>query len=104
MHPSTQGSEDEALELLSHTGFDVNFLLAPEHSCMYEDRRLSPLYVAVDNRNCEAASMLLDAGADPNLDPFNVLLLAVRQGDMYMATLLLEHGANVNATLPTHPM
>ncbi|MCI4389739.1 hypothetical protein PGIGA_G00102030 [Pangasianodon gigas] len=103
VHLSAESNEDHALELLIHAGFDVNFLLAPERSCMYEDRRLSPLYFAVDNRNLEAARMLLEAGADPNLDPFNVLLLAVRQGDVHMATLLLEHGANVNASLPTHP-
>lgn len=103
VHLSAESDEDHTLELLIHAGFDVNFLLAPERSCMYEDRRLSPLYFAVDNRNLEAASMLLEAGADPNLDPFNALLLAVRQGDIHMATLLLEHGANVNAPLPTHP-
>lgn len=103
VHLSAESSEDGALELLIYAGFDVNFLLSPERSCMYEDRRRSPLYFAVYNRNLKAASMLLDAGADPNLDPFNVLLLAVRQGDVHMATLLLEHGANVNASLPTHP-
>ncbi|XP_058235368.1 ankyrin repeat and SOCS box protein 2-like [Hemibagrus wyckioides] len=103
IHLSAESSEDEALELLIHASFNVNFLLAPERSCMYEDRRRSALYFAVDNRNLKAASMLLDAGANPNLDPFNVLLLAVRQGDVCMATLLLEHGADVNASLPTHP-
>lgn len=103
IHLSAESSEDEALELLIHAGFNVNFLLAPERSCMYEDHRRSALYFAVDNRNLAAASMLLEAGADPNLDLFNVLLLAVRQGDMRMATLLLEHGADVNASLPTHP-
>lgn len=103
VHLSAESDEDQALEILIHAGFDVNFLLAPERSCMYEDRRVSPLYFAVNNRNLEAASMLLDAGADPNLDPFNVLLLAVRHGHVRMATLLLEHGANVNASLPTQP-
>lgn len=103
VHLSAESNEDQALELLIHAGFDVNFLLAPERSCMYEDRRLTPLYFAVDNRNLETVSMLLDAGADPNLDLFNVLLMAVRQNDLHMATLLLEHGANINASLPTHP-
>ncbi|KAF5892576.1 ankyrin repeat and SOCS box protein 2-like, partial [Clarias magur] len=103
VHLSAESNEDGALELLIHSGFDVNFLLSPDRSCMYEDRRVSALYFAVENRKVEAARMLLDAGADPNLDPFNVLLLAVRQGHVRMVTLLLEHGANVNAGLPTHP-
>ncbi|XP_053345229.1 ankyrin repeat and SOCS box protein 2-like isoform X1 [Clarias gariepinus] len=103
VHLSAESNEDGALELLIHSGFDVNFLLAPDRSRMYEDRRVSALYFAVENRNVEAACMLLDAGADPNLDPFNVLLLAVRQGHVRMVSLLLEHGANVNASLPTHP-
>ncbi|XP_046692886.1 ankyrin repeat and SOCS box protein 2-like [Silurus meridionalis] len=103
LHLSAENDEDHALELLIHAGFDVNFLLSRALSCLYEDRRVSVLYFAVHNRNLEATRMLLEAGADPNLDPFNVLLLAVRQGDVHMATLLLEHGANVNASLPTRP-
>ncbi|KAI5615152.1 ankyrin repeat and SOCS box protein 2-like [Silurus asotus] len=103
LHLSAESDEDHALELLIHAGFDVNFLLSRSRSCLYEDRRVSVLYFAVHNRNLEATRMLLEAGADPNLDPFNVLLLAVRQGDVHMATLLLEHGANVNASLPTRP-
>lgn len=103
VHLSAESNEDKTLELLISAGFDVNFLMASKRSYMYEDRRSSPLYFAVDNENLEAVSMLLDAGADPNLDPFNVLLLAVRQSHVRMATLLLKHGANVNASLPTHP-
>uniref|UniRef100_A0A4W4FKZ9 Ankyrin repeat and SOCS box containing 2a, tandem duplicate 1 n=1 Tax=Electrophorus electricus TaxID=8005 RepID=A0A4W4FKZ9_ELEEL len=103
LHLAAENNEDEALDLLIRAGFDVNTPLAPDHSCMYEDRRTTALYFTVANGNIESASMLLLAGANPNLDVFNPLLLAVRQGHLKMATLLMEHGANVNASIPTHP-
>ncbi|XP_076873724.1 ankyrin repeat and SOCS box protein 2-like isoform X2 [Brachyhypopomus gauderio] len=103
LHLAAENDEDEALELLIWAGFDVDAPLSPERSCMYEDRRTTALYFAVANGNVEGTSMLLLAGANPNLDPFNPLLLAVRQGDVKMAALLMEHGADVNASVPTHP-
>ncbi|XP_062858432.1 ankyrin repeat and SOCS box protein 2-like [Trichomycterus rosablanca] len=102
LHLAAENDEDEALELLIQAGFNVNALLVPERSRMYEDRRISALYFAVDNGNIDAATMLLKAGADPNLDPFNPLMLAVRRGQIKMATLLLAHGADINASIPTH--
>ncbi|KAL7871637.1 hypothetical protein SRHO_G00066200 [Serrasalmus rhombeus] len=103
LHLAAENDEDDVLELLIQADFEVNAVLAPKHSRMYEDRRITALYFAVDNSNIEAAAMLLEAGADPNLDPFNPLLLAVRKDHVEMATLLMEHGANVNASIPTHP-
>lgn len=103
LHLAAEDDKDEVLELLIQAGFGVNALLSPKRSCMFEDRRLTALYFVVDNGNTEAATMLLEAGADPNLDPFNPLLLAVRKDHGEMATLLMEHGANVNASIPTHP-
>ncbi|XP_037393610.1 ankyrin repeat and SOCS box protein 2-like isoform X7 [Pygocentrus nattereri] len=103
LHLAAENDEDDVLELLIQADFEINAVLAPKHSHMYEDRRITALYFAVDNSNIEAATMLLEAGADPNLDPFNPLLLAVRKDHVEMATLLMEHGANVNASIPTHP-
>ncbi|XP_063079601.1 ankyrin repeat and SOCS box protein 2-like [Engraulis encrasicolus] len=103
LHLAVDRNRDEILELLIKEGFDVNQELSPSYSTMYEDRRTTALYFAVWGGNVEAASMLLEAGADPNLDVFNPLLVAVRKGNVEMASLLIEHGGNVNACMPTHP-
>ncbi|XP_041950384.1 ankyrin repeat and SOCS box protein 2-like isoform X2 [Alosa sapidissima] len=103
LHLAAERNRDGILEVLIEAGFDVNTQLSIDWSKMYEDRRTTALYFTVRSSNVEAASMLLEAGADPNLDVFNPLLVAVRKGNMEMASLLMEHGANVNACLPTHP-
>ncbi|XP_051500708.1 ankyrin repeat and SOCS box protein 2-like [Myxocyprinus asiaticus] len=102
IHLAAERNRDDVLETLIETGFDVNARLSDGWSKMYEDRRSTALYSAVVNRNTEATAMLLEAGADPNLDIFNPLLVAVRKGSMEIVTLLVKHGANVNALLPTH--
>lgn len=103
LHLAAECNRDEILEILIEAGFNVNAQLSPNHCKMYEDRRSTALYFTVRASNVDAASMLLEAGADPNLDVFNPLLVAVRKGNMEMASLLVEHGANVNACMPTHP-
>jgi len=103
LHFAAERNRDDVLEMLIEGGFDVNATLSDDWSKMYEDRRITALYSAVANRNIEAATMLLEAGANPNLDIFNTLLVAARKGSMEMVALLVQHGANVNALLPTHP-
>ncbi|XP_028809298.1 uncharacterized protein LOC114763708 [Denticeps clupeoides] len=103
LHLAAERNRDEVLEVLIESGFDVNATLSLEWSKMYEDRRSTALYFAVRNSNLEAVEMLLDAGANPNMDFFKPLLVAVRKGNMEMVTLLVEHGANVNVYIPTHP-
>lgn len=103
LHFAAERNRDDVLEILIEAGYDVNAMLSDDWSKLYEDRRSTALYSAVVNRNIEAAIMLLEAGADPNLDIFNPLLVAVRKGNIEMVTLLVKHGANVNAMLPTHP-
>ncbi|XP_073673262.1 ankyrin repeat and SOCS box protein 2 [Garra rufa] len=103
IHFAAERNRDNVLEMLIEAGYDVNSTLSDDWSKMYEDRRSTALYSAVVNRNVEAAAMLLEAEADPNLDIFNPLLVAVRKGSMEMVSLLVKHGANVNALLPTHP-
>lgn len=100
LHLSAENSEDEVLELLIQAGFDVNVLLSPVRSSMYQDRRTTPLYFAVSNGNTEAAAMLLKAGANPNLDYFRAILVALRQGSRQMVQLLVDNGADVNAHIP----
>ncbi|XP_057209745.1 ankyrin repeat and SOCS box protein 2 [Triplophysa rosa] len=103
LHFAAERNRDDVLETLIEAGYDVNTTMSDDWSKMHEDRRSTALYSAVVNRKLEAASMLLEAGADPNLDIFNPLLVAARKGCMEMVMLLVEHGANLNALLQTHP-
>ncbi|XP_040920180.1 ankyrin repeat and SOCS box protein 2-like [Toxotes jaculatrix] len=103
LHVAAERNRDEVLETLIDAGFDVNAQLSEEQSKLYEDRRSTALYFSVINNNIEAVRMLLAAGADPNLDIFKPLMVAARQGCIQTVTLLVEHGADINACIPTHP-
>ncbi|XP_066533928.1 ankyrin repeat and SOCS box protein 2-like [Hoplias malabaricus] len=100
LHLAAEYDEDVVLELLIQAGFDVNSQLASERSCKYQDRRTTALYFAVSNGNTEAAAMLLKADANPNLDYFSPILVALRQGSIPMVQLLVENGADVNVQIP----
>lgn len=100
---AAERNRDDILEMLIEAGFDVNFRLSEDWSKMYEDHRSTALYCSVCNSNVDAATMLLEAGADPNLDIFNPLLVAVRKGCMEMVRVLIRYGANINSVLLTHP-
>mmetsp|Transcript_4896 Transcript_4896/g.10391 ORF Transcript_4896/g.10391 Transcript_4896/m.10391 type:complete len:709 (-) Transcript_4896:2449-4575(-) len=59
---------------------------------------LSPLFIAVKRENLDVAEKLLAKGAHPNYSPANrdtCVLLALSQGQLSMAALLIQHGANV---------
>lgn len=101
LHIAAEEDRDDIMELLIQSGFDVNAKLSEERSRTYQDRRSTALYFSVFNGNLEAAEMLLEAGADPNLDVINPLLIAVRLNWMDMATLLVRYGADVNAQIST---
>lgn len=103
LHLAAERNRNEILELLIESGFDVNATLSEDRSTMYEDRRSTALYFSVINNNVEATSMLLEAGANPDLDTFSPLLVALRQGCIRTVMLLVEHGANINVYIPTHP-
>ncbi|XP_015206498.2 ankyrin repeat and SOCS box protein 2 isoform X4 [Lepisosteus oculatus] len=103
LHLAAERNHDEVLELLIESGFDVNTTLSNDRSRLYEDRRSTPLYFAVSNNNINATQMLLEAGANPNIDILNPLLVAIRQGCITTIKLLLQHGANIDAYIPTHP-
>ncbi|XP_010880749.2 ankyrin repeat and SOCS box protein 2 [Esox lucius] len=103
LHLSAECNRDWILELLIEAGYDVNVQLSDDRSKMYADRRSTALYFAVANNNIEATKILLDAGANPNLDMLNPLLIAVRRGCIDMTVMLVEHGANMNASILTHP-
>ncbi|XP_023251075.1 ankyrin repeat and SOCS box protein 2-like isoform X1 [Seriola lalandi dorsalis] len=103
LHMAAERNRDEVLEALIEAGFDVNAQLSEERSKLYEDRRSTALYFSVINNNIDAVRMLLTAGADPNLDAFKPLMVAARLGCIQTVTLLVEHGADINASIPTHP-
>ncbi|KAM9840306.1 ankyrin repeat and SOCS box protein 2 [Aulostomus maculatus] len=103
LHLAAERNRDDVLETLIEAGFDVNAQLSHERSKLYEDRRSTALYFSVINNNIDATRMLLEAGADPNLDVFRPLMVAARLGCIQTVTLLVEHGADINASIPTHP-
>lgn len=103
LHLAAERNRDDTLEFLIKAGFDVNAQLSEERSRLYEDRRSTALYFSVINNNIDAVSMLLAAGANPNLDMFKPLLVAARIGCIQTVQLLVEHGADINAGIPTHP-
>uniref|UniRef100_A0A8C2WUR1 Ankyrin repeat and SOCS box containing 2 n=1 Tax=Cyclopterus lumpus TaxID=8103 RepID=A0A8C2WUR1_CYCLU len=103
LHLATERNREDVLEVLIKAGFDVNAQLSEERLRLYQDRRSTALYFSVINNNINAVHMLLEAGADPNLDVFRPLLVAARQGCIQTVTLLVEHGADINASIPTHP-
>lgn len=96
IHSAADGQNAQCLELLIDNGFDVNALLADHISQSYDDERKTALYFAVSNNDIHCTEVLLAAGADPNLDPLNCLLVAVRANSHEIVRLLLSYGANVN--------
>uniref|UniRef100_A0ABK0LPG4 Ankyrin repeat and SOCS box-containing 2 n=1 Tax=Rattus norvegicus TaxID=10116 RepID=A0ABK0LPG4_RAT len=103
LHLAAERNHDAVLEALLAARFDVNTPLAPERARLYEDRRTSALYFAVVNNNVYATELLLLAGADPNRDVISPLLVAIRHGCLRTMQLLLDHGANIDAYIATHP-
>ncbi|KAG9490139.1 hypothetical protein GDO78_005822 [Eleutherodactylus coqui] len=96
IHSAVDGQSVQCLELLLENGFDVNDLLAEHLSENYDDKRMTALFFAVSNKDVSCTETLLKAGANPNLDPLNCLLVAARSGSHEIVRLLLVHNANVN--------
>ncbi|XP_041113535.1 ankyrin repeat and SOCS box protein 15 isoform X2 [Polyodon spathula] len=96
MHSAADGGSVQCLRLLIENGFDVNVLLAQYVAEIYEDDRKTPLYFAVSNADVTCTELLLKYGADPNNDPLNCFLVAVRARSYEIVKLLLAHGADVN--------
>nr|XP_025968804.1 ankyrin repeat and SOCS box protein 15 isoform X5 [Dromaius novaehollandiae]XP_025968805.1 ankyrin repeat and SOCS box protein 15 isoform X5 [Dromaius novaehollandiae]XP_025968806.1 ankyrin repeat and SOCS box protein 15 isoform X5 [Dromaius novaehollandiae] len=96
VHSAADGQNLQCLELLIESDFDVNTLLAEHISDSYDDERKTALYFTVSNNDILCTEILLKAGANPNKDPLNCLLVAVRAGNHEIVRLLLSYGANVN--------
>ncbi|XP_041430803.1 ankyrin repeat and SOCS box protein 2 isoform X2 [Xenopus laevis] len=103
LHIAAECNNDDILEELINAGYDVNFTLSHDRARLYEDRRSTALYFAVMNNNINATQMLLEAGANPNIDIISPLLISIRHGCCKTMQMLLNHGANINAYISTHP-
>jgi ankyrin repeat protein len=91
LHNAAGDGDVARLRLLIERG-DARYLL----STFDRDRR-TPLHHAADGGHREAAQLLLDAGADPNLVEelfYTAISLAARRGDLDMVKLLLAGGAD----------
>lgn len=51
---------------------------------------------AIRQRNDVAVEALLQRGADPNKESYNVLSWVADTGDVKLVRLLIDHGANIN--------
>uniref|UniRef100_UPI00358E1FD2 ankyrin repeat and SOCS box protein 15-like n=1 Tax=Myxine glutinosa TaxID=7769 RepID=UPI00358E1FD2 len=96
LHSAAAGEHSQCVKLLLSHGYSVNYPLAGHVAQNYNDKRRSALFFAVSNGDLNTARLLLEAGAKTNLDPLNVVLVAVRHGNHAMVQLLLEHGADAN--------
>ncbi|XP_068108420.1 ankyrin repeat and SOCS box protein 2 [Hyperolius riggenbachi] len=103
LHLAAERNNDDILEELVNAGYDVNFTLSFDRARLYEDRRSTALYFAVMNNNIYATKLLLEAGANPNIDLLNPLLISIRHGCLTTMKMLLDHGANINPYVATHP-
>ncbi|XP_030071181.1 ankyrin repeat and SOCS box protein 2 isoform X2 [Microcaecilia unicolor] len=103
LHIAAERNNNGSLEELIDAGYDVNATLSFERARLYEDRRSTALYFSVINNNIDATEMLLDAGANPNVDIINPLLISIRHGCLRTMNMLLDHGANIDAYIATHP-
>ncbi|XP_019909365.2 ankyrin repeat and SOCS box protein 2b isoform X2 [Esox lucius] len=103
LHLAAEHNQDIITALLLKIGADVNATLSHNRSMQYSDYRSTALYFAVANRSIKTAELLLKAGANPSLDPVSPLLAAVRQGCARTVCLLLQHGADVNTSIPACP-
>ncbi|CAL8286742.1 unnamed protein product [Lota lota] len=103
LHLAAQNNRLGAAAVLLRAGADVNAPLSRQRSALHPDRRTSPLYCAIAGGATETAALLLNAGASLTLDPVSPLLPAARRGCLAAVALLLDHGADANAAVPSYP-
>ncbi|XP_051975425.1 ankyrin repeat and SOCS box protein 15 isoform X2 [Xyrauchen texanus] len=96
IHSAADGGHVQCLEFLVDKCFDVNALLDTHISENYGDMRQTALYFAVSNGDVTCTQVLLNAGAQTELDPLRCLLVAVRAGRYEIVKMLLAKHADVN--------
>ncbi|XP_067312354.1 ankyrin repeat and SOCS box protein 2b isoform X2 [Pseudorasbora parva] len=100
LHLAAEHNRLNVLRLLIRSGCDVNSRLSAARSAAFQDGHASALFCAVAAGHTRAVAVLLEAGADPNIDPLSPLLLAAHQGCVESVDLLLEHGARLDTSPP----
>lgn len=100
----------DAVRYLVGQGADVN--ATPRKESGAETTPVSALQMAVDKRQSDMVALLLEMGADPNLqsneekagDAVGPLHLAAKRGDLRLAATLIGAGARPGAPIPKPPM
>jgi ankyrin repeat protein len=89
---ATEDSSLSILEDLLKKGANVN---------VSDDRQVTPLWIAIRNKNRGAVQLLLDNGADVNKragpNGHTPLMTAIESGHLAIVESLVNHGADVNA-------
>ncbi|XP_069853392.1 ankyrin repeat domain-containing protein 7 isoform X2 [Dipodomys merriami] len=89
------------LHLACANGYESIVSLLIEKQCkinVLDGEKRSPLIKAIQYQKEKCVTILLDHGADPNLDGYTPLLLAVVKNNAKMVKFLLKKGADVNAS------
>ncbi|CAG8363644.1 unnamed protein product [Penicillium salamii] len=77
-------------------GIQTLLRYSPDVDCCWGQR--TPLWIAVDRGNIEISRLLLENGANPNLNPQDrdmILLRAVEHSNIELVKLLLDYGADI---------
>lgn len=103
LHLAAERNRHTVAAVLLKTGADVNATLAQCLSNTYPDGRATALFTAVSRGSAKTVEVLLNANASLSLDPISPLLMAVEQGCVSTVSLLLQRGADINASIPSYP-
>ena len=89
----------ECTSLVLEAGYDVNREMSTACQKLYRDQRSTALFFAIFNDDEDITNLLLDHGADPNIDKINPIYMAILRGNTDLVHLLLENGARLDMML-----
>jgi ankyrin repeat protein len=93
LHTALRNDNCDIVELLLHHG------ACPNHVAMHRKVTQTPLAVALSHRCTRCATMLLERGADASGGvPATALITAIEMNVLCLVRLLLDAGADINAT------
>ncbi|XP_078590110.1 dynein axonemal heavy chain 12-like [Branchiostoma floridae x Branchiostoma japonicum] len=97
-HSAVAGRHVGCIKLLATAGFNPDTLPMDGKGKTGN----SALHGAVIRKDRDCVEELLQSGADPNLDHPSVLCEAIKQRDLELMRLLIQHGADVNYWYTPH--